>query len=143
MDIGRLGLNLIKVFEGLSLSAYRCPAGVLTIGYGHTGDVYEDQVIDMDEAELLLQQDLEKFEDAVVDVVNVPINQNQFDALVSFTYNIGIGAFRKSTLLNLLNEEKYAEAAEQFLRWTKAGGVVLPGLVRRRIEERKLFLTPE
>jgi len=139
MEIGRLGINLIKEFEGIKLKSYRCPAGVLTIGYGHTGDVYEDQIIDLDEAEEILKQDLEKFEDAVSDAVIETLNQNQFDALVSFTYNLGAGALRKSTLLKLLNQNKHAEAAEQFLRWNKAGGMVLAGLTRRRLAEKELF----
>ena len=139
MEIGRLGINLIKEFEGIKLKSYRCPAGVLTIGYGHTGDVYEDQIIDLCEAEEILRQDLEKFEDAVSDAVTVTLNQNQFDALVSFTYNVGAGAFRKSTLLKLLNQNKHAEAAEQFLRWNKACGMVLAGLTRRRLAEKELF----
>lgn len=140
MQMGENGLRLLKEFEGLRLEAYRCPAGVLTIGYGHTKGVYEDMTINQDEADSLLREDLDIFEDAVADLVNVPLNQNQFDALVSFTYNLGQGALRKSTLLRILNEGDYEGAAEQLLRWNKAGGVVLKGLVRRREAERKLFL---
>jgi lysozyme len=98
------GLNLIKDYEGLRLEAYYCPSGILTIGYGHTGpDVWVSMVITESEAERLLQQDLAKFEDGVKEFITVPLNQNQFDALVSFTYNVGIGALQNSTLRKRLN----------------------------------------
>lgn len=134
------GINLIKKFEGCRLSAYRCPAGVWTIGYGHTKDVRQGQKITQTQAEEFLKEDLKIYEQAVDECVKVPLSQNQFDALVSFCYNCGSGALRTSTLLRLLNEGNYSSAADQFLRWNKAGGKVLAGLSRRREEERALFL---
>ena len=136
------GIDLIKIFERLVLKAYVWPAGVLTIGYGHTGkDVKVGQFITKQKAEELLQQDLIKFENAIADNVIVSITQNHLDALVSFVFNIGIAAFQRSTLLKLLNEGEYFLAADQFPRWNKANNEVLPGLVRRRSAERQLFLS--
>lgn len=134
------GIDLIKRWEGCRIKAYRCPAGIWTVGYGHTGTVKPGTSISYDKAEELLKQDLQRFEKAVKTLVTVPINQNQFDALVSFTYNVGVKAFGDSTLLSLLNQKKYLPASDQFLRWTKAGSKTLPGLVLRRSEERDLFL---
>ena len=112
------GLDLIKSFEGCELKAYVCPAGVLTIGYGHTGaDVHPGMEISTAEAEELLRTDLIRFERAVDNHATVPIKQCQFDALVSFTYNCGADAFKNSTLLRLLNAKDYEGAAGQFGRW--------------------------
>lgn len=138
--ISEAGLSLIKKFEGCRVNAYLCPAKVWTIGYGHTKTVKPGQKITLESANQLLQQDVEVFEQAVVKLVKVPLNQNQFDALVSFAFNVGTGALANSTLLSLLNRKNYLGAAEQFLRWTKAGNVTLKGLVDRRKEEYKLFL---
>lgn len=140
-QIGQKGLDLIKRFEGLKLRSYKCPAGVWTIGYGHTGNVTNNQIITSEQAESILRTDLRKFEQAVSDAVTVPLSQNQFDALVSLAFNIGAGAFAKSTLLRLLNQRDYAGAADQFLRWNRAGDKVLDGLTRRRQDERALFLS--
>lgn len=141
MNISQKGIDLIKKFEGCRLIAYRCPAGVLTIGYGHTGsDVHLNQAITMEEAEHLLKQDLAVHCNNVSKLVIVPLSQNQFDALVSFEYNVGYGAFKNSTLLKLLNEGKYINASQQFERWKYAGGKVLEGLVRRRQAEKNLFM---
>lgn len=134
------GIDLIKAFEGLRLRAYKCSAGVWTIGYGHTGDVEPDDAITREEAEELLGGDLRRFEYSVQLNVTVPISQNQFDALVSFSYNVGVGAFRKSTLLRKLNDLDVSGAADEFLRWNKAGGQILSGLIKRRKAERQLFL---
>jgi lysozyme len=142
MKLGEEGLNLIKVSEGLSLKAYVCPAGVLTIGYGHTKGVRFGDVISVEKAHQLLLEDVIWAEDAVNRSVKVELNQNQFDALVSFTFNLGEANLKKSTLLRLLNVGSYPEAAEEFLRWNRAGGVILRGLTKRRVAERKLFLTP-
>lgn len=139
MQIGRKGLELIKSFEGCRLEAYICPAGVPTIGYGHTHGVRLGQIISQKQADDLLLEDLDQFVKAVNRLVIVPLNQNQFDALVSFVFNIGIGAFTSSTLLRLLNQRAYNEAADQFKRWNKGGGKVLKGLVRRRQAEEDLF----
>lgn len=133
------GINLIKHFEGLRLSAYTCSAGVLTIGYGTTAGVKEGQVITKDRAEELLLDDVKRFEDQVLRLVKVPLTQGQLDALVSFTYNLGAANLGNSTLLRLLNAGDYKGAAAQFDRWTKAGGKALPGLVKRRAAERALF----
>ena len=133
------GLDLIKHFEGCELTAYVCPAGVYTIGYGHTGDVTPGQTVTQQEADNLLREDIRKFEKAVDNYTRVPLNQSQFDALVSFTFNCGTGAFRDSTLLRLLNEYDYEGAAAQFGRWVNGSNGPLPGLVRRREAEEKLF----
>lgn len=139
MQISKAGLDLIKQFEGLYLHAYRCPAGVPTIGYGHTAGVAMGQTITQQQADDYLRRDVRQFERAVSRLVRVPLTQGQFDALVSFTFNLGEGALAQSTLLRLLNAGDYASAAAQFDRWNKAGGRVLPGLVRRRAAERALF----
>lgn len=139
MQIGRKGLELIKSFEGCRLEAYICPAGVPTIGYGHTHGVRLGQIISQKQADDLLFEDLDQFVKAVNRLVIVPLNQNQFDALVSFVFNIGIVAFASSTLLRLLNQQAYNGAADQFKRWNKGGGKVLKGLVRRRQAEEDLF----
>lgn len=136
----RPGVDLIKRFEGCHLRAYLCPAGVWTIGYGHTGpDVREGKQITLEEADRLLQADLRHFERRVQQLVTAPLTQGQFDALVSFAYNVGLGALERSTLLKKLNAEDYRAAAAQFSLWTKAAGRDLPGLVRRRREEKAMF----
>lgn len=145
MKLGQAGFNLIKEFEGLYLTAYKCPAGVWTIGFGTTGKVDGKVIgkgmkITKEKAEQLLKKDVEQFEQSVDNLVKVPINQNQFDALVSFAYNVGSGALKGSTLLKKLNQENYQGAANEFLKWNKAGGKILTGLRRRREAERKLFL---
>lgn len=133
--------EIIKEHEGLRLEAYLCPAGVWTIGYGHTGsDVWPGLVITKEWAEWLLEEDLKRFEANVSGYVKVDLTQDQFDALVSFTYNVGAEAFKNSTLLKKLNAEDYEGAANEFPRWNKSKGKVLGGLVKRRNEERKLFL---
>lgn len=135
------GIKLIKNFEGCRLSAYQDSVGVWTIGYGHTKGVHPKQSISQTEADRLLKQDLAVFESGVNNLVKVELKQCQFDSLVSFSFNIGIGAFSKSTLLKKLNQKDYKEAANQFLRWNKAGGKVLAGLTRRREAEKSLFLS--
>lgn len=139
MQASKAGLDLIKQFEGLYLKAYRCPAGVPTIGYGHTAGVAMGQTVTQQQADDYLRRDVRQFERAVSRLVRVPLTQGQFDALVSFAFNLGEGALAQSTLLRLLNAGDYAGAAAQFERWNKAGGRVLPGLVRRRAAERALF----
>jgi lysozyme len=135
------GIKLIKSFEGCRLKAYRCPAGVLTIGYGHTGSVKDGQSIIQSEADRLLVEDLQKFVNGVGSCVKVEITQNQFDALVSFAYNCGLGALKTSSLLKYVNKKQFDLASKEFLRWNKAGGKVLAGLTRRRQAELKLFLS--
>jgi lysozyme len=131
----------IKSAEGLCLTAYLDGGGVWTIGYGHTGaDVRAGLTIPLSEAERLLTRDLRTAEGHVNDAVQVKLTQNQFDALVSFVYNVGGGAFRSSTLLKLLNAGDYEGAANQLLRWDKDNGKSVKGLANRRQGERKLFL---
>lgn len=136
--IGERGLKLIKSFEGLVLHAYKCSAGVLTIGYGHTGsDVHPDLVITDVQAEELLQKDLRRFEKGVSDYINVPLTQNEFDALVSFAFNCGIGALAESTLRRRLNagEDKPTVFRQELAKWVNGPNGPLPGLVRRRNAE--------
>ena len=140
MQISAEGLSLIKKFEGCELEAYLCPAGVWTIGYGHTKDVKEGDKINKEEAEYLLQEEMIEYEGYVNDYVEVPLEQHQFCALVSFCYNLGGGSLKKSTLLKVLNEGKYEEVPAQIRRWNKSNGEVLEGLVRRREAEAIMFM---
>ncbi|POZ63819.1 lysozyme [Chromobacterium alticapitis] len=143
MKTNAAGLALIKQFEGLRLIAYQDMMGVWTIGYGHTGpDVKTGQVITQAQADQLLAKDLATFEAGVGKLATAPLNANQFSALVSFSYNLGLRNLQSSTLLRLLNQGDYAGAAGQFLRWDRAGGQVVPGLQRRRQAEQALFQTP-
>jgi lysozyme len=135
--------EFVAQFEGLSLKAYRCPAGVLTIGYGHTGaDVYEGQSITKDEALHLLADDLRKHFDAIKRMITVEVTENQCVALLSFAFNVGATNFQRSSVRKNLNRGAPLQAAESFLLWNRAGGKVLPGLTRRRNAERRLFLKP-
>lgn len=134
------GINLIKGFEGCRLRAYQDSVGVWTIGYGHTSSVYCGQVITQAQAESLLKTDLVSRENVINQNVKVPINQNQFDALVSFVYNLGAGNFLKSDLLKYLNKSQYTKAANEFVLWSYAGGKKLAGLVKRRTAEKALFM---
>jgi lysozyme len=132
--------NKIKQEEGLRLTSYLCPSKVWTIGWGHTLTAKPGMTITKEQAESLLSKDIARFEDAVNSYVKVPLNQNQFDALVSFVYNVGAGNFLQSTLLKVLNQKNYDQASKEFLRWNKgSGGKVLSGLVTRRANESKLF----
>jgi lysozyme len=147
MAINKEALELIKSFEGLELIAYYDPVGVLTIGYGHTNMAGPPKIvpgmrITAQEASNILMNDLKKYEAAVSRHVKVPLNQNQYGALVSFTYNLGEGNLSKSTLVKKLNAKDYEGAANEFPKWNKAGGKVLKGLVRRRAAEQALFRKP-
>ena len=139
MKISQEGIDLIKHFEGCELESYRCSANVLTIGYGTTKNVVEGMKISQHKAEELLMKDLEQFEDYVEDLIDVPLEQNQFDALVAWTYNLGPTNLKTSTLRKVLNKGAYDDVAEQIKRWNKANGKVLKGLVRRRNAEAELF----
>lgn len=146
LKINTEGIDLIKASEGCRLDAYLCPAKVWTIGYGHTGKVdgkpvAKGMVITMTKATELLRKDLEEFEKAVSKMVTVELTENMFSALVSFTYNVGAGKLKKSTLLKKLNSKDYNGAAAEFDKWCKAGGTTLAGLVKRRAKEKKLFQT--
>ncbi|WP_367617110.1 lysozyme [Teichococcus vastitatis] len=134
------GICLIKRYEGVKLTAYTCVGGVLTIGVGHTGNVKPGETITQLEAEQLLAGDLEKFEAGVAKLVTVPLNNDQFSAIVSFAFNCGLEALRTSTLLRKLNAGDLHGAADQLPRWNKSGGKVYAGLVKRRAAERALFL---
>ena len=141
IGISQKGIDLIKRWEGFRSNAYLCPGNVWTIGYGHTKNVYQGMCISKEQAEQLLKEDLKHFEASVSQLVTVKLNQAQFDALVSFTFNVGVYAFKKSTLLRLINQENFLEGANQFERWVYANRKKLPGLVKRREEEKKLFLS--
>ena len=142
MNISQNGIDLIKRFEGCRLEAYKCPAGVWTIGYGHTAGVKKGDKISQELAEVYLKKDLYIRCTQVSNLVKVPLTQNQFDALLSLEYNIGITYFKSSTLLRLLNQGKYNDAANQFDRWVYANKKKLAGLVKRRAAEKALFLKP-
>lgn len=140
MHINQKGLDLIKRFEGCQLEAYLCPAGVPTIGYGHTATAQLGQVIGEAEAEALLREDVKDAEAAVDRLVSVPLTEDQFSALVSFVFNVGATAFEESTLLSMVNAGAKT-APNQFLRWNKgANREELQGLTRRRYAERALFI---
>lgn len=132
--------EIIKEFEGLRLTAYQCPAGVWTIGYGSTGrHVHPGLIITEKQADDYLLEDMLVADRCIRNHVKVPLHESQIAALVSFIFNVGCGAFAKSTLLKHLNANRVIAAAAEFARWNKAGSVELPGLVRRRAAERKLF----
>ena len=139
MNISNEGLSLIKKFEGCELDAYKCAAGVPTIGYGSTHGIEMGMSISRARAEELLLEDIAKFEDHVNNNVKVPLNQNQFDAMVSWTFNLGGGNLKSSTLLKVLNGSDYTDVPNQIKRWNKANGKILEGLIRRREAEALLF----
>lgn len=133
--------DLIKRFEGLRLEAYRCPAGVLTIGYGHTKDVRAGLRIDTEKANSLLKSDIE-FIESQLNALDLKLTQNQYDALVSFIFNVGFNNFRQSTLLTKIRINPNDNSImDEFLRWVYAGGKVLVGLQRRRLAEMKLYFS--
>ena len=141
MRTSRKGIEFIKAHEGLRLDAYLCPAGVPTIGYGHTYNVKMGDRITEEQAEKFLIDDLAVAE-REVNRYGFDLTQNQFDALVSFVFNVGVGNFRSSTLLKRLKANPNdPDIANQFKRWVYGNGKVLPGLVRRRNEEAKLYFT--
>lgn len=137
-------LALLRRYEGLRLRAYRCPAGQWTIGYGHTGaDVWEGKAVTAAQAEALLEADLRQAMETVGKRVRVSLTGNQCAALACFVFNIGAGAFADSTLLKHLNRGWYEQVPAQLLRWTKAAGKDMPGLVARRRAEADLWKTPD
>lgn len=150
METSDRGLALIKQHEGLRLEAYPDAGygwGRATIGYGHTAQagppgVVQGMKITVSDAEQILRNDLRKFEGYVKSAVHVPLNQHQFDALVSWTFNLGPGNLKTSTMLRKLNAGDYQGAADEMLRWNKSNGKVLAGLTKRREAERALFITP-
>lgn len=146
MKINDAGLYIIKKYEGFSSSVYVCPSGRATIGYGSTWDDSGDPVtldhadITVDEAEGLLRQEVAHVEKAIGRLTKASLTDNMFSALASLVYNIGSGAYQRSTLRMKLNREDYAGACGEFPKWRRGGGKILPGLVRRREEEAALFL---
>lgn len=140
--INAAGIKLVKDAEGFRGEAYKCPAGVWTIGYGHTEGVKEGDAITMNKAHLLLSDELSEFAEKVREACATPPNENELAAMTSLAYNIGIAGFRKSTVLKCHDKAQYESAARAFSMWNKAGGKVLPGLVRRRAAEAALYLTP-
>jgi GH24 family phage-related lysozyme (muramidase) len=146
MIISEQGLALIKQFEGCRLEAYQDVVGVWSIGYGWTQPVngrgiHAGMRIDQVTADRLLLSGIGQYERGVEKLIRVPVSQAQFDALVSFAYNLGCRSLADSTLLKKLNQQDYLGAAAEFPRWNKAGGVVLPGLTSRRLAEKKLFFS--
>lgn len=142
MRMSNSGIIMLKQFEGVRLTAYKVLASeqYWTIGYGHYGvDVYEGMKITEQQAVDMLRADLIRYEDGVNESVSVKLGQNQFDALVSFAYNCGVGALKGSYLLNLVNMGKFSEACEEWILWNKSGGKVLLGLTNRRKAEVALF----
>jgi lysozyme len=139
MKISQEGIALIKKFEGCELESYQDSVGVWTIGYGHTKDVKDGDKINQEEAEYLLIEEMPEYEGYINDLVKIPLEQCEFDALCSWVYNLGPTNLQESTLLRVLNEGKHNEVPTQIKRWNKAGGQVLEGLVRRREAEALLF----
>ncbi|MGA8531869.1 MAG: lysozyme [Acidobacteriaceae bacterium] len=140
LTYGGKGLALTEQFEGCRLTAYQDQTGVWTIGYGHTGpDVRAGLTITLEEAEALLAKDVSSAAAFVNRIVMVEVTQQEFDALVDFVFNLGVGTFERSTLLRLLNAGEFAAAAAQFALWDRAGGAVVAGLLRRRQAETALF----
>ncbi len=140
MKISAAGLSLIREFEGFYPVPYRCPAGLWTVGYGHVLAPYESYVrITQAQAEALLRKDVRHAALSVLALVRVPLTQGQFDALVSFAFNLGSGAFERSTLRRAVNRQAHDEVPEQLLRWVYAAGRKMPGLQRRRAAEARLY----
>ena len=143
LKISQEGIALIKKFEGCELTAYQCSAGVWTIGYGHTKGIEEGMEITQQEAEDMLVEELHEYENYINDNVTAPLSQNQFDAMVSWVYNLGPANLKASTLLKVLNAGDYDGVPAQIKRWNKAGGQTLDGLIRRREAEALLFQNKE
>tara|TARA_R110000824_G_scaffold14762_4_gene62591 strand:- start:248 stop:691 length:444 start_codon:yes stop_codon:yes gene_type:complete len=139
MKISEEGKMLIKKFEGCKLDSYRCSANVATIGYGHTKDVSDGDTCTQEEADQMLAEDLEEFEGYVDKLVTVDLTQNQRDALIAWTFNLGPKNLKSSTMLAELNAENYTKVPSEMKRWNKAGGKTLEGLIRRREAEGLLW----
>ena len=140
MDYSKQGLALTEGFESCRLTAYQDIKGIWTIGFGHVGpEVVKGYTMTQNQADSQLVLDLTKAEHAVNTLVTVPLTQGQYDSLVDFCYNCGIGAFSGSTMLKLLNAGQYDDAANEFQKWSHASGVVVAGLLRRRVAEEAEF----
>lgn len=140
MKLNQSGIELIKRFEGLSLQVYHDMVGLLTVGYGHRTNLPWGEQITQQQADDMLTTDLDAVSDQLKAVLKVELTDNQFSALVSFVYNLGIGAFQHSTLCKLVNTRCVSQASLEFEKWDHAGGKIVSGLLRRRIAERDLFL---
>ena len=140
MGTSPIGISFIKSFEDLRLKSYQDSVGVWTIGYGATRGIGPNMAITNEQAERMLMNDIARFEPELDRLAKVPLSQNQWDALMCFVYNLGAANLGLSTLLKLLNAKNYAGAAEQLLRWKKAAGQVLAGLIKLRAAERQMFL---
>lgn len=143
MKVSEKGLDLIRRYEGFRAEAYRCPGGFWTIGYGHCApDVQKGMTITLERAEELLREDILSVE-KLLNFLKLKVNQNQFDALASFAFNVGSGNFRRSYLLEMvLHKPSSKDIRAEFARWNKSNFRVLPGLTRRRKEEADLYFTP-
>lgn len=139
MTISEEGKSLIKKFEGCELTAYKCAAGVPTIGYGHIKGVSMGDTITQEEADEMFNHEMKEYETYVNTAVTVPLSQNQFDAIVSWVFNLGNGNLKASTMLKVINSGDHAGVPAQIKRWNKAGGKVLEGLIRRREAEALLY----
>ena len=142
-QITQAGLDLIKKYEGFSATVYVCPAGYPTVGYGHVVRPNEDysSPVSEAEAELLLRKDAQTAQNAVLRLITVSLTDGQFDALVSFTYNLGGGALQRSTLRSKVNREEHDDVPAEFMKWVWAGGRKLPGLIKRRRAEALLYMS--
>ncbi len=141
MKASQQAYNLIMEFEGLQLSAYRCPSGIWTIGYGHTSNVAPNSVITQLQANLLLQEDIAQCE-RTLNRYNLALTQNMYDALISFIYNVGAGNFHRSALLSRIKANPYdTSITDEFLKWIHSKGKPLAGLQRRRMAEMKLYFS--
>ena len=140
MRISDEGIALIKRFEGFSARPYVCPAGIVTIGYGHTKTAVQCSAITEARADGLLRQDVMQAERAIARLIHVPLTQGQFDALVSFSFNLGSGALQRSTLRCVVNREAHVEVPRQLMRWVFASGRKLKGLEKRRAAEAALYI---
>ena len=143
MNISQEGLSLIKKFEGCELKSYKCAAGVWTIGYGAIKGVTENMQITKEEADKLLLHEMDEYEGYINNMVTVDLNQNQFDSLVSWVFNLGPSNLKSSTMLKVINNNELDEVPSQIKRWNKANGKVLEGLIRRREAEALLFQNKE
>ena len=144
MEINQAGLDLIKNFEGCKLTSYQDGAGIWTIGYGHTGiEIGPDQTINQDQADAFLASDVTVTSSRLNRLIIQDLNSNQFSACVVFAYNVGVGAFRGSTMLTLINQGNYDAAAAEFPKWDKVAGTPCNGLLRRRLAEQALFIKPD
>jgi lysozyme len=142
MKLNQAGIDLVKKFEGCKLEVYKDLRGFATVGYGHRTFLDMRHCISQDEADQLLASDLQKTADALSEMITLDLNDNQFSACVCLAFNIGVNAFKDSTLLKLLNGGGVSPASEQFERWAHAGDIIIQGLLRRRLAEKALFLQP-